>query len=60
MQEMAQLSHLLPLSKNELRMATSLPESAFFHALNRGLKSGQIVSTQDKTPKYRLSTQGNV
>lgn len=59
-QEMAQLNHLLPLSKNELRMATSLPESAFFHALNRGLKSGQIVSTQDKTPKYRLSTQGNV
>lgn len=59
-QEMAQLSHLLPLSKNELRMATSLPESEFFHALNRGLESGQIVSTNDKTPKYRLSAQGNV
>lgn len=56
--EMMMLSELLPMSKTDLKAAIDMSDSEFFHALNRGLKSGQIVATQEKTPKYGLGTQG--
>lgn len=53
------LRALLPMSKSELRAATSLDEMVFYRSLNRGLSEGQIVTTNEKNPKYQLSTQGS-
>ena len=56
--EMKALSHVLPLSKNELKMATSLTDQQLYRCLSEGLKTGAICSTNEKNPKYSLSTQG--
>ena len=53
-----QLDQLLPMSKSELRGAAGLDDQTFYCALNRGIADGLIELTQDKTPKYSLSTQG--
>lgn len=53
-----QLDQLLPMSKSELRGAAGLDDQTFYRALNRGLADGLIEITQEKTPKYSLSTQG--
>ena len=57
--EMQALSHVLPLSKNELKMATSLTEQQLYRCLSDGLKTGLICANEDKNPKYSLSAQGH-
>lgn len=57
--EMQALSEVLPLSRNELKMATSLQERQLYQCLSEGLKSGYISATNDKNPKYSLSAQGS-
>ena len=56
--EMKSLTHVLPLSKNELKMATSLTDQQLYRCLSEGLKTGSICSTNEKSPKYSLSPQG--
>ncbi|MFV8381189.1 AAA family ATPase [Corynebacterium hindlerae] len=57
-QEMKHLTPLLPISKSELRLASSLPDKEVLHYLASGLKDGLIISTDDKTPRYSLSDKG--
>lgn len=58
--EMQALANLLPLSRNELKMATNIGEKELYRCLSHGLKNGVICSTNEKNPKYSLSTQGSL
>ena len=50
------LSALLPISKSDLKAAAGMPEVRFFAYLNRGIKDGSIIPTNEKTPRYQLGT----
>lgn len=51
------LAPLLPITSAQLMKATVVPEGAVLRHLAAGLKDGQILSTEEKNPRYSLADE---
>lgn len=55
---MQQVQQLLPMSRSELKMAIDMQDRLIYSCLAHGINAGYILATNDKNPRYSLSSKG--